>query len=82
MSPIDTIGATPNIMQSARSTIDRAVRAATRDAATVASAPANPTVDLVAALIDARQQVLYTQAGARMIETADQMMGALLDVRA
>ena len=72
----------PNAFQSASATIGRAVASLNKDAATVASAAISDGGDLLTALIDSRQQLLYTQAGARMIETANQMMGTLLDVRA
>jgi len=38
--------------------------------------------DVVAALVDSRQQLLYTQAGAKMMRTADEMLGTLIDIRA
>jgi flagellar hook-associated protein FlgK len=33
-------------------------------------------------MVDARQQLLYTKAAARMISTADEMIGSLIDKRA
>lgn len=71
-----------NIMQSAGTAINRAVAGANRDAAVVASASTVDSSNVLAALIDSRQQLLYTQAGAKLIETANQMMGSLLDIRA
>ena len=50
-----------------------------------ASADAGSSIasrDVVAALIDSRQQLLYTQAGAKMMSTADEMLGTLIDIRA
>jgi hypothetical protein len=71
-----------NVFQSASATIQRAVAGLSRDAATVAASSITQTGKLLPALIDSRQQLLYTQAGAKMIETANQMMGSLLDIRA
>jgi hypothetical protein len=81
----------PGALQSATTTIKRAVSATERDAAIVARAQLQSTgqggatpvpLDVVSALIDARQQLLYTQAGARMISISDEMMGSLLDTQA
>jgi len=36
----------------------------------------------VAALVDSRQQVLYTQAGAKLIAAADQAMQSVVDILA
>lgn len=79
MNSISSLG---NVFQSASATIQRSVANVSRDAAVVASAPVTNTSDVLPALIDSRQQLLYTQAGAKMIETANQMMGSLLDIRA
>ena len=38
--------------------------------------------DFLNAMVDARQQTLYTAAAARMISTSNQMIGSLLDVTA
>ncbi len=69
-------------LQSAGVAINRAVAGFTRDAAAVASASITSSGELLPALIDAKQQLLYTQAAAKMMQTADQMMGTLLDIRA
>jgi len=49
-------------------------------AATVASGAS--VNDVLPAMIDARQQLLYTQAAAKMISTANAMMGSLIDTHA
>jgi len=37
---------------------------------------------MLAALVDARQQLLYTQAGAKMMNTASEMLGTIIDISA
>ena len=37
---------------------------------------------MLAALIDSRQQLLYIQAGAKMIARANEMVGSLVDTTA
>lgn len=74
------ISSVPNIVQSASTTFGRAATAMNNAAATVASgADVN---EMLPAMIDARQQLLYTQAAAKMISTANAMMGSLIDTRA
>ena len=52
------------------------------DASVVANSTDVTSPDTLAALVDAKQQVLYTKAAARLISTADEMVSSLLDVRA
>ena len=79
--------------QIASTMINRASAAVDRDAAAVAGASGNTdqasplsaggdSGNMLSALLDSRQQSLYAQAGARMLETSSQMMGSLLDVTA
>jgi hypothetical protein len=75
-----SIGSVPNIFQSASSAISRATTAMSNDAATVASAAS--VNEVLPAMIDARQQLLYTQAAAKMLSTANSMMGSLIDTHA
>jgi hypothetical protein len=84
MNSITSAGNLPDIMQSAGSTIGRAVARASGDAAVIASASTGGVDggELLTALVDSRQQLLYTQAGAKMMETASQMLGSLIDIRA
>jgi hypothetical protein len=84
MSVITAAAGLPDIMQSASATIGKAVAGASADAAVIAGASAGGVdgSEMLAALMDARQQLLYTQAGAKMMETASQMLGSLIDVRA
>lgn len=89
MNGLSNVG---SVIQSAAATISRASAAAEQDAAVVANATmagsgagAGLSVgspDFLNAMIDARQQTLYTAAAARMISTSNQMIGSLLDVTA
>jgi hypothetical protein len=79
---MNSISSAGTVFQSASAMIQRSVANVSRDAATVASASVTNASDVLPALIDSRQQLLYTQAGAKLIETANQMMGSLLDIRA
>ncbi len=81
MSGISSIGSFPSAFQSATTTIGRAVAGAGQDAAAVAS-PALDSSAMLAALVDARQQLLYTQAGAKMMNTASEMLGTIIDISA
>ncbi len=70
-------------MQSAATTINRSVDGVSRDAAVVAGASMGDGGEqMLAALIDSKQQLLYTQAGAKMMETAGQMLGSIIDISA
>jgi hypothetical protein len=83
MSGISSIGSLPSAFQSAATTINRAVAGASGDAATVASSSvAQDPNAMLMALVDAKQQLLYTQAGAKMMSTANAMLGAIIDVSA
>jgi hypothetical protein len=84
MNSITSGGSLPDIMQSASSAIGRAVAGATSDAAVIAGSSTGGVDggELLTALVDSRQQLLYTQAGAKMMETASQMLGSLIDIRA
>ena len=82
MSDIASIASIPNAVQSATNAISRAGKAVSRDAAVVANAPTVMSKDVIGALIDSRQQVLYTAAAAKLISASDEMMQSLIDVRA
>lgn len=80
------ISAIPSAMQSAVSAIARSQRSLASDAAVVARSSAAPpqalSRDTLEALIDSRQQVLYTAAAARLISASDQITRSLIDVTA
>jgi hypothetical protein len=78
MSP----AAIPGAFQSAISTIHKSVRALDRNAHVVANSTDVSSRETIAALVDSRQQVLYTQAGARLISATDVMTRSLLDIHA
>jgi hypothetical protein len=82
MDNIASAGSPSNIMQTAIAAIDRAVGGVSRDAALVSTASIADSSQMLAALIDSRQQLLYIQAGAKMITRSNEMLGSLLDVRA
>jgi hypothetical protein len=76
------ISSTPGLMQIAAGSIRKSVNSLAADAHIVANSADVTSGRTVEALIDARQQVLYTKAGARMISAADEMISSLLDVHA
>lgn len=82
MDGISPTGGLSAALQSASAAINRAVSSVNRDAAVVASSTIADPRELLPALIDSRQQLLYTQAAAKLISAADQMLGTLIDVRA
>jgi hypothetical protein len=83
MSSISSIAGLSGAFHGASTTISRAVAGASRDAAAVASATgAQDPNAMLAALVDARQQLLYTQAGAKMMNTASEMLGTIIDISA
>jgi flagellar hook-associated protein FlgK len=75
-----SISSASNLVQSAGTIINRATNAASNASAAVASATS--VNEMLPAMIDARQQLLYTQAAAKMISTANAMMGSLIDTHA
>jgi len=76
------VTAIPPALQSATSTIQRSQAGFDRDAAVVAQPDAIDSADMIGALVDSRQQLLYTAAAAKLISTSDDMMASLLDVHA
>ena len=52
------------------------------DAHVIANSPNVDSAGMNQALVDARQQVLYTKVAARLISTSDEMVKSLLDTRA
>ena len=72
----------PSVAQSASAAINRAASGVNRDAAVVASSSVADSSDVLPALIDSRQQLLYTKVAARVMSAADEMLGTLIDIRA
>jgi hypothetical protein len=82
MTDLTAIGAIPGALQSATGAIGKSTRALEKDANVVARSSGVDSRDTVAALVDSRQQVLYTQAAAKLIKASDEMMQSLIDIRA
>lgn len=69
-------------LQIATTAIRRSQQELAKDAHVVANAAEVDTPQVVEALVDARQQVLYTRSAAKIIRAADEMTKSLIDVRA
>jgi hypothetical protein len=75
---MSSITAIPGVTQVATRAIQRSTNALAQDAAVIA----DPTVasrDVVEALVDSKQQVLYTAAAAKLISASDEMTRSVLD---
>ena len=72
----------PSALQSATSAIHRAVKNMEKDASVVARSSAVESRDTLNALVDSRQQLLYTRAAVKIITASDAMTKTLLDIRA
>jgi adenylate kinase len=82
MSDVTAIPAT-SAVQIATSAIRRSQGELRKDASVIANPnTAIESNDAISAMVDARQQLLYTKAAARIISTADEMTKALLDIHA
>jgi hypothetical protein len=68
-------------LQTATQGVQRGIARTAAAAQAVATAAAEPR-DLTAALVESRVGRTEVAANARMLRTADQMLGTLLDVRA
>jgi len=82
MNEVSAIGGIPAAQQSATSAINKSVRALEKDANVVARSSGVEARETVGALVDSRQQVLYTQAAAKLVKASDEMLQSLLDIRA
>ena len=84
MSSIPTDAALPGALQSAQLGIGRGMNGLARDEQTVADSLMTPagTDSLPGALVDSLQQQLLVAASARMMSTADETLGTLIDVTA
>ena len=72
----------PSALQSATSAIHRAVKSLEKDANVVARSSAVESRDTLSALVDSRQQLLYTRAAVKIIAASDAMTRTLIDIRA
>jgi hypothetical protein len=82
VSLVDMNVTAPSAVQSATTAINRSLNNLRKDATVVANSDTVMSKDTIAAMIDSRQQVLYTSAAAKLISASDDMMASLLDVRA
>jgi len=78
LPPIDL----PAALQSSGTAVKRALAGLDRDAAAIAAGSIENTSALLPALIDSRQQLLYSKAATKLMASADEMIGTLIDVRA
>ena len=76
------ISTVPSAFQSAQLGISRGLAAIDQDAQVVANAGASNVDAVTGALVDALQQRLLVEASVRMLSTADQTLGTLVDVKA
>jgi phosphoribosylcarboxyaminoimidazole (NCAIR) mutase len=76
-----SISSVPGAVQTATSAINRSTNALAKDAAVVASQEAESR-ELIGALVDSRQQVLYTAAAVKILDASDEMMKSVIDITA
>ena len=82
MTDVASIAAIPGALQSATGAIHRSGKALEKDANVIARSSAVESRDTIHALIDSRQQLLYTRAAAKIITASVDMTKTLLDIRA
>ena len=82
MSGIASVSGIPGALQSATGAIRRATNSLDKDESIVARSQGVEQRDTVAAMVDSRQQLLYTRAAAKIISTTDEMLQSLIDTRA
>jgi hypothetical protein len=76
------ITALPGAAQIATGAIHRSIDNLRKDANVVARSTDVTSRETIGALVDSRQQVLYTAAAAKLINASDEMIKSLLDVHA
>ncbi len=82
MKDVASIAAVPGALQSATGAIHRSLNALDQDANVIARSSAVESRDTLQALIDSRQQLLYTKAAAKIIAASDEMQQSIIDIRA
>jgi homogentisate 1,2-dioxygenase len=82
MSGVSPVGGIPGALQSATGAIQRATKSLDKDESVVARSQGVEQRDTVAAMVDSRQQLLYTRAAAKIISTTDEMLQSLINTRA
>jgi hypothetical protein len=80
MSNVSTISSDP--LPIATEAIKNSLANVAKDAHVIANSPSVAATDTLQALIDAKEQVLYTKSAARIISTTDRMVKSLLNTRA
>ncbi len=84
LSAMSDITAIPSAsaVQIASNAIRKSQTELRKDASVVANPNEVEMRDTVHAMVDSRQQLLYTRAAAKLISTEDQMTKSLLDIQA
>jgi hypothetical protein len=82
MNDIASIAAIPTALQSATGAIQKAQKALETDADAIARSSSAESRDTLEALIDSRQQLLYTKAAAKLFSVSDEITQSLIDIRA
>ena len=82
MNNLSAIGVIPDAMQSATGAMNRSVKSLEKDANVIARSSGLEARETVGALVDSRQQVLYTQAAAKIVKASDEMLQSIIDIRA
>jgi hypothetical protein len=80
MSDIPAISPSP--LPIATEAIKKSLANVTRDANVIANSPSLSSAETIQALVDDKEQVLYTKAGAAILSTTDRMVKSLVDIRA
>ena len=80
MTDVSSIAAIPTAARSATGLVQKAVRAVEKDAAVVAKSQQAQSRAALDAMIDARQQVLYTRAAAKIIDASNEVTKGMLDM--
>jgi hypothetical protein len=82
MPDIAAIASIPSALQSATGAINRSVSKLQQNAQTVASSQSVMSKDTIHALLDSRQQLLYTAAAAKLVSASDEVTQSILDIHA
>jgi hypothetical protein len=82
MTDIASIVSIPSALQSATSSINRSLKKLDQNAHVVATSQSVMSKDTIQALLDSRQQLLYTKAAAKIMTAADEVMQSAIDIRA
>jgi hypothetical protein len=82
MSSLSGISSIPSAFDSAQLGISRGLAGMDRDAQAIANGATGGVDAGAGALVDSMQQRLVVEASAKMLSTADQTLGTLIDVKA